>query len=127
MITSEQELKLLESYRAGCLPPSERAIYDRNKVPLRPDLEPVTLGERLLGTVFVALVVALALAYTCYSSLRRGYVTNRTCFVTFLVGLAYEVVVVGPVSAALWHAYLPSLLTHKLGLDLSLAFTGPFR
>jgi hypothetical protein len=84
-------------------------------------------GGRLLATVFVAVVVALALAYTCYSSLRRGYVTNRTCFVTFLVGVAYEVAVAGTVSAALWHAYLPALLAHKLGLDLSLAFTGPFR
>jgi hypothetical protein len=127
MVRGEQELKLLESYRAWSLSPAERAIYDRNRVPLRPDLEPVTQGERILATVFVAVVVAAALAYTCYHSLRRGYVTNRTCFVTFLVGVAYEVAVAGSVSAALWHAYLPALLVHKLGLNLSLAFTGPFR
>jgi hypothetical protein len=60
-------------------------------------------------------------------SLQRGYVTNRTCFLTFALALGYEATAAGSVAAALWHVHLPATFIHKLGRDLDHAFKGPFR
>jgi len=127
MTEMEQDLKLLEAHRLNTLHPLEAVIYRRSRRRVKSELEPVTWGKRLMAVVCVVLLMVGAIGYAVIYGMRKGRVTNRTCFWTCLVCLLFDWFIHCPLANTFFYYYLPSLIIKRIGKSLDHATRAPYK
>jgi len=123
----EQDVKLLEAHRIHTLHPLEAMVYQRSKRYLKEELEPASWLYRMFAVLVVVMVFLIAGGYSANYGLKKGQITNWTCFLTVCLCLLFELVVVTPLEAWFWYSHLPGLIVSRVGRDLDYAIQAPYK